>query len=92
MPDLGKVDILKPTGLGSTPREAVALVVKLPDNIAHRGGRPAFVNHDGPTGKQCGKIFLPCFHYCPFLMSGPIIYKSTTGCTTGVANCHRKCP
>jgi len=66
MPDPGKVDILKPTGLGSTPREAVALVVKLPDNIAHRGGRPAFVNHDGPTGKQCGKKFSPLLSLLSF--------------------------
>ena len=48
MDDISKINIVKRTGTGSTPREAVALVVKLPDRIAEWGERPALVNlHDG---------------------------------------------
>jgi len=91
MDDTSKINILKRTGTGSTPREALALVVKLPDRIAERRERPALVNYDGPTETRCRKKFLPCFHRFLFLMSGPIICKSTTGCTTRMASCHREC-
>ena len=57
MNDHRQIDIIKPSGAGSTPEKALALVVKLPDNTADWGERPAFVNHYGP----CRKEFLTCF-------------------------------
>ena len=91
MDNTSEIDILKPSGTGSTPQEALALVMKLPDSVIEWGERPALVNHEVPTGTRFRKKFVPCFYHCPFLMSSPIIYKSTTGCTTKMANCHREC-
>ena len=53
MDDTSKINIVKRTGTGSTPREAVALVLKLPDRIAEWGERPALVNlHDGTRCRE----------------------------------------
>jgi hypothetical protein len=57
MDDTMLIDILKRTGAGSTPENAVAVIVRLPDDIADWGERPAFVDHDGPTGTQCRRNF-----------------------------------
>jgi hypothetical protein len=88
------INIFEPGGAGYTPENALAVVVKLPyvlsDDLAELRDHRAFVNYNGPTGIR-RKKFLLCFHHCPLLTLGPIIYKSTTGCTTRVANCHREC-
>ena len=89
MDDTSKIIIVKHTGTGSAPQEAVALVVKLPDRITEWGECPALVSDVGPS--ECGKKFVLCFHhYSLWLMSCPIICKSTTGCTMSIANCHQE--
>jgi len=68
MDDTRKIDILKRTGAGSTPEKALAVVVKLSENTAEWGERPAFVNHDsGPRGTECRKNFLPFLSSLPFV-------------------------
>ena len=84
-------NIIERTGTGSTPQTALALVVVPHKNYKINSERPAFVNHDGPTETRYPKKFLPCFHHCLFLTSGPIICKSTTGYTTSMANCRQEC-
>ena len=59
--DTSKINIVKHTGTGSAPQEAVALVVKLPDRITEWGERPALVSDIGPS--ECGKKFVLCFHH-----------------------------
>ena len=91
MDDTSKINIVKRTGTGATPRDALALVVKLPDSVAEWDERPALVNYDSPTETRWRKKFLPCFNHFPFLISGPIgVCKSTTGCTTTMGSCHRE--
>ena len=88
--DNSGIDILNHAGTGSTPGDALDVVV-------HSRGTPGwdeppdFVDHYGPTGTRCRKKFLPCFHRFPLLILGPIICKSITSCTTRDANCHREC-
>ena len=90
MDDSSKINIVKRTGTGSTPRDALALVVKLPDTIAEWGERPALVNYDSPTETRWRKRFLPCFNHFPFLMSGPVTWKFITDCTTTMGNYRRE--
>jgi hypothetical protein len=58
MDDTSEIDIIKPSGTGSTPQEALALVMKLPDSDIEWSERPALVNHEVSTGTRYRKKFV----------------------------------